>query len=689
MPPSRIVRWLGGMPAPLPLRLAPLALLTVPTIAAPFARWTDDRLELGNERIVRHFAIREHRLHPVAIDDPARGLSHRADDAPALPSWEGAPAATALAIRSAEVPESPLFPAHLKVEAETTFPDLTLHQAFEVHPGVAAVRMTWWVRVHPEADPDRLAAFERSWETIDRVALPGPHWRLRAVEFFDRTDERDTLVEERSRLAFNHDEVVRGNLAWAQPLGEEHGLFLLKEAPSSESQLGHRGYDFRLDRKRLEAVGPGLPLTELEPDRTYSGHGVVAGVYGEGFDGMRIALREYQKTNRVHRPERDAMLMMNTWGDRNRDARINDAFLRTEIDAAARLGLTHFQIDDGWQQGLSQNSAQRAGRKWARWEPADWEPHAARLPAGLGLVSAHAADRGIALGLWFNPTRADSYATWEQDAAIVLDLHRRHGVRYFKIDGVELPDKAADDRFRRFCDRVVEGSDGAIVLHLDATAGRRPGYHYLNHYGVVFLENRYTDWANHYPHATLRNLWMLAHYVPPERLQIEFLNLWRNADRYDPADPLAPARVPFAYAFAVTMMAQPLAWFEASGLPEEAFAIAPLVRRYRELQPEIHRGIILPLGAEPDGHGWTGFQSRGDDTSGFLLILREHDPAPESRLRCLLPAGREVELDPVWPEGPTRRQRVAADRTLAFALPSEFSFELLRYRVLPGAVAAP
>ena len=56
------------------------------------------------------------------------------------------------------------------------------------------------------------------------------------------------------------------------------------------------------------------------------------------------------------------------------------------------------------------------------------------------------------------------------------------------------------------------------------TAGRRWGYHYGNEYGNIFLENRYTDWGNYHPHWTLRNLWMLARTVPPQNLQIEFLN---------------------------------------------------------------------------------------------------------------------------------------------------------------------
>lgn len=68
----------------------------------------------------------------------------------------------------------------------------------------------------------------------------------------------------------------------------------------------------------------------------------------------------------------------------------------------------------------------------------------------------------------------------------------------------------------------------------------------FNEYGNVFLENRYTDWQNYYPYWTLRNLWMLSKYVPAERLQIEFLNKWRNAGKYA-GDRFAPANYGFGY----------------------------------------------------------------------------------------------------------------------------------------------
>ena len=102
---------------------------------------------------------------------------------------------------------------------------------------------------------------------------------------------------------------------------------------------------------------------------------------------------------------------------------------------------------------------------------------------------------------------------------------------------------------------------------------------------------------------------------------MEFLNTWRNPDRYAADDPLAPSKVPFEYAFAITMAAQPLAWFEASNLPPEAESIISVVANYKEAWHRFHEGYIFPIGEEPNGVSWTGFQSvRGNE--GYIIIYR-------------------------------------------------------------------
>ena len=214
------------------------------------------------------------------------------------------------------------------------------------------------------------------------------------------------------------------------------------------------------------------------------------------------------------------------------------------------------------------------------------------------------------------------------------------------------------------------------------TAGQRIGYHYRNQYGPVFLENRYTDWRSYYPHWTLRNLWQLSAYVPPKNLQIEFLNKWRNRDLYGKDDLLAPGVIPFEYQFAITMMAQPLAWFEGSGLPEAGFEIAHVIKKYKSIQADLHSGEIFPIGDEPSGYSWTGFQSILTNSSGYILIFREKNPETSQLISTWIPGNSIVYLDPVFGEGSKMKVTANVDGALELSLPHEFAYCLYRYIIV-------
>ena len=115
------------------------------------------------------------------------------------------------------------------------------------------------------------------------------------------------------------------------------------------------------------------------------GYGCVVGVADGGEYGLLSALRSYQEHIRIHQPGRDEMILLNTWGDRGQDTRIRKSFALAELDAAARLGITHFQLDDGWQAGQSSNSAFAGGSLENIWTRSDyWTPHPERFPEWAG-----------------------------------------------------------------------------------------------------------------------------------------------------------------------------------------------------------------------------------------------------------------------------------------------------------------
>jgi len=188
---------------------------------------------------------------------------------------------------------------------------------------------------------------------------------------------------------------------------------------------------------------------------------------------------------------------------------------------------------------------------------------------------------------------------------------------------VKLRTKIGERNLNRFFNRVLEESEGRVVFDGDVTAETRPGYFGMMQIGPLFVENRYTDWHRYWPHFTLRNLWMLAQYVDPIRLRMEFLNHARNTEQYT-NDPLAPEAFTPDYLFATVMFGSPLGWFEVSNLPQEYFrTVPPLVAVWKAHRERLFGGSVLPILDAPDGYAWTGFASLGTDGSGYLLVFRE------------------------------------------------------------------
>lgn len=473
-------------------------------------------------------------------------------------------------------------------------------------------------------------------DQLERLPLAAWHTELGVVELMDRTDGHDNLAAERVwRIGPKEAIKVATCLATITDPLADAGLALLKHAPLPDVR----------PVKNAEDVIASDRLVRLR------GHG--AGAEGQGYawsvvgwQGGRwersAALHRLQSCFRVFRPGRDGLLVSNTWGDRNRDARINEPFVQAEIAAGAALGVDVCQVDDGWQKGITANSAQAAkGGVWNGFWAADpqfWTPHPQRFPNGLAGLAAAAKARGMGFGLWFAPDSSNDFCNWEKDAAVLIDCHQRLGIRHIKVDGVKAHTKAGEINLQQFLARVRSGTDGALSIDLDVTAEVRPGYFGAMQVGPLFLENRYSDWRSWHPHATLRNLWQLAWYVAPQRLRIEFLNPERNQDKYGD-DPLAPMRYATDYPFATTLVANPLAWFEVSNLSAEtAKPITALAQVWRQHRDELHAGTVLPIGDCPSGAAWTGFCSRGEGVAQ-VLVFRERTREASCALELPIPAG--------------------------------------------------
>lgn len=596
-------------------------------------------------------------------------------------------------VRAEYIPASLKHMSHVRVNVQYSLGKLDVLKVFKLYEHVSAIAcelylkgeasQTWFKPLDSAADLQNIEKLTESTTegkvpALENLSLSGEHWKLEAVEFYDITDRFNTLVHKVEALAYRNC-TYRGNLLFAENTEKEAGVFMLKEAPTSNVQLQYPNGDFMTSTNSFQIIGLGIDSVDIKPIEWTRAYGYTTGLFRSGEFNKLTALKKYQKQIRPFLSNRDKMVMLNTWGDRGQDTRVNEAFCLKELELAAKLGITHFQIDDGWQAGRSANSAFGGTYKniWAN--PNYWTPDPVRFPNGLAPIVKRGEELGIEICLWFNPSIQHDYDDWEKDAAALVSLYETYGIRTFKIDGTAIPNKLSEERLRSLYEKVMEATEWNAVLNLDATAGRRGGYFFFNEYGTIFLENRYTDWRNYYPYWTLRNLWMLSAYVPSQTLQIEFLNKWRNKEKYG-TDRFAPVNYSFEYLFAITMAAQPLAWFEAANLPKEAFETGRVIREYRDVQYDFHTGTIYPIGQEPSGRSWSGFQSVKEG-EGYVLLFREDNDKGQYTIDCLFKEGDTVQFTPVIGSGKAFNVVVAAEGKITFSLPDRNSYALYRYVV--------
>lgn len=676
--------------------LALVPLLPAYSQSGCYSRLQNDTLVIGNRLIERKFIWNKGNVITYSLTDKSSGQCwlNQAKTPDFHVSKDAAHISNA-SYASEKVRENTIHPAYLETEVNFSLGALHIKKVYRVYSDSPVIACDIYLKGSSDtflegtvANPADMKNIEfdddmkskQVTAILDQIKLEGFHWQTKIVEFFDVTDWNNNLVSERKIIPYRKN-TYRGNLLFAHNNENNKGIFFLKEAPSSSAQLAYNGYDFTTEFGHFMVSGPGMTQKDILPDEWRKAYGVVMGVYSGSELNQLTALRSYQKNIRKLLPERDEMVMMNTWGDRSQDSKVNEKFSLIEVSRAAQLGISHFQIDDGWQSGKSPNSALAKGSFKNIWDNPDyWKPDPAKYPRGLHPVVKKGKELGVEICLWFNPSVQNDYADWEKDVQAIVSLYKEYGIRTFKIDGLAIPSRQSGINLRKLFDTVLEKTDNQVVFNLDATAGRRGGYHTFNEYGNIFLENRYTDWQNYYPYWTLRNLWQLSKYVPAEKLQIEFLNKWRNTGKYG-KDIFAPHNYPFEYLFATTMAGQPLAWFEGSGLPKEGLSIGQLIKAYKKVQHDFHTGVILPIGEEPSGKSWTGFQSVKGDT-GYFIFYRENTPDSVGFVNTWLTEGTRIKCTPVLGNGKAMITTISRNGIIEVKLPDVNDFVMYRYEII-------
>lgn len=464
----------------------------------------------------------------------------------------------------------------------------------------------------------------REEDITDRVFHTGRHVRLDRVRFFDRTDHIDSLIREEQSYLYRAEESFEGNLFFFTDPTAGESCMVQKESPCSAAHLNRVGGDMKATYDLFTVTGSGIDYENLSADGFTAGYPVTIALCAQD-DCAHTCRAVYTEDCGGFAP----FIMSNTWGDRSRDTAVCEEFLLREIECAREMGIDIVQIDDGWQKGRSANSASVTNGVWNggfyESDPEFWTPDPQKFPNGFRPLCAMAYEYGIALGLWFSPDARDDYANWKRDAEVLLGFYRAYGIRHFKLDGMNITSKTGEKNFLRMCFRLMMESEGRIAFQMDITNDCRLGWFYEKDLGTLFVENRYTDWGNYFPHNTLRNLWETAKYIPAQKLLYEVLNLRRNADKYclddGTADPLAPGGYDPDYIFASVMAANPLIWCEMQNLSaEDRACLAGIIAEYKLRRDDFIE--VIPAGDTPDGFSLTGFYIRGGEHD-YYIGLRE------------------------------------------------------------------
>ena len=586
---------------------------------------------------------------------------------------------------SADVVETPISEACLRVRFVLDGDGLSVAKCFDLFPETPAIRA--WIEVRSEVDRSNL-----DYTQVEALSLDLADARAAAIELHDLTDATNHLATVREADLAERRRLVGNNVFIEAPTGD--GIFAYKESPVPNSQLYHIYYDFEADSARLAGVGAGFH--NLPSGRTRRTYAFTTGVYSGGRDGGILALKEYQSARYKLVPERDHIVSANSWGAFHVD--VDEARMLAEVEAAAQIGINSVAVDAGWTRHIMGG-----------------EPDPVKFPQGFGPLTARAKELGVKLELWTVPNRlhdqldvlkehpdwiaktnnlvpCDVWPSYWDTRLVGIDLchpecfqwMKRYyldffdmGFERFKIDTFQCDsyDTLLGDLYdhyealRRLMEELVVERPG-LTFTQDSTRTNRPIYDYYMDYGIIFLENRYMPRppehnGRYHPWKTLRNLWQIAPYIPPQKINMELIE---DQEGYSPE-----------YLLATVMMANPLFWESLAAVSDESKqAMRAAVARYKQHRAAIYSGCILPVGDMPDGTAWTGFQSHDAKSgSGYLIVYREDNPSASHRFYPKF-LTRPTRFESVFDDSPAITWE-RPEEGIEIALPETRSFRLYRY----------
>ena len=575
-----------------------------------------------------------------------------------------------------EVDSSLYTDSHLRIVVGYTYPTLSvdLEYVISCYPGAAGVRVQLRLRAREEYDPLRLYALGMLRNAFTFPA-PNEPTTKHAIGYNTDTQNRNHFETPLLEHAAYHSD--KGQCDWANVIflerdSREHGgLAVVKESHKCPNQRGYDtgGFEWcthpRQRPSRVTVSGWGIQPADVLSDRYRDSWAVWIVAYT---DDRYTALKAFDRRRYPVRKDRDVYVMSNLWGSSTpghggRRA-ATEASVLEEIEIGSSIGVDVVQIDDGWQVPGHDT-----------WKTPRWTPHPSKFPSGWAPVRRAAESRGMDLGLW-----AAHVITAEE----LIENQREGGFRCFKIDFSVLDRYDEIERVVSNQRELAEAATRRVAVNWDLTEiSPRMGYFFGRDFGTIYLENRkpaFPESVVYRPAVVLRDAWHLAWYLNLNQFQITIQNC-ETIDR-ERSDAW---RYPQDYCTAIAIMGAPILFMELKYLSSKARElIARVVTPYREHRERMFDGYVYPIGNEPSGRTWTGFQCvLPDRREGYITVFRELESRVTERairLWCV-PDGR-VRLTDLMTG--TESECSIVDSSIRFTMEDAPEFRYLHYVIDGG-----
>ena len=652
------------------------------------ATWDGDRLTVRNNGFVRCWEPTDCGLVTTLLENKgAKWVEQEAGDGDCdwhlfqLITSETRAELQDVSIRAVEDP--PLTDKHVEATVEISYPEAetSVRYGVRAYPNATGVRTELSLRAHRPFGSQEIPSYLLE-SYAEHLRLSPANYRRVAAGYYNDLQHRnhdDTPIlamENRSgELKQGLREVYdRSNLLSLE--SEAAGLILVKESHKCVNQSGVDTGAFVLDEGGVRVTGLGLKgnnyanvETWLPHDRFRPAWATWCVPFSGGEVEKQLALKRFDRARFQPSPEEHVYSRSNTWGtrypgDEARSAACEENVLR-EIRSCADLGIDAVAIDDGWQ-------FPPAGRDSSREH--GWHPNAERFPTGWGKIREAAESAGVELHLWL----PGAQASLEQ---IVRNVEEG-GFTGLKVDFLNFPTRDELESVVEKIRRAVEHVDYELSISWDVTENSpRLGYYFGREYGSLHVANRKPtydrDRVHHIaytPRLILRDMWHLAHYLNLNQIEVPV----QDVDKVDPAI-RDSSKYSHAYCAAMAVVGLPLFFQETHFLDGDARAqTRRVMETWREHRREMASGFVFPIGEEPSGAGWTGFQCHDPETgNGYVLAFRElHAPDTTRSLRLHFVGGQTAK----WQDVLTGEEWDERDgSTVSCRVPEAPGFRWLRY----------